>query len=443
MRAKLVVMHSRACGLLGRIVAAAAVMVVALAPVLPAEAADEAVPVRLPNQTDALAVAVNIERILYGAQGVETRLPGQVADAERVRTAFGLDGTLVAVSDDQRMDLSGVGDFEFKIAGPATDVEALPGSETEPGLRRGSVLWLGFCSGSKSIGARLDLIAGQEQPRLPIAVALEMTVDGKPLDPDRTVSGLLHITMTVTNNTPLPINTVDGDVGLRQGAATLDAIRANLAAGRRPVPGEAGVPMRIDLSNTAFRTADLEAPINVNGRIDIPARSVHVTDATGFGEGATDAGAVDALSFQTTLGGGRPLRHTVELSAQVRGLRLPSIEIGASSGMPAVSSLAPPVGATWSQGVREDPSAFDANAMTVLIMDTMWSVARLRQYDAYLGNPDPTGPARTAYRFSLAPEQATVVTTTGTASGGPVRTLAGVAVALVVAVGGLVLWSRS
>ena len=53
------------------------------------------------------------------------------------------------------------------------------------------------------------------------------------------------------------------------------------------------------------------------------------------------------------------------------------------------------------------------------------------------------GSSRTAYRFSLAPEQATVVTTTGTASGGPVRTLAGVAVALVVAVGGLVLWSRS
>jgi hypothetical protein len=436
-------MTNRRTVLTRRALAAGAAAFLALAPVLPANAAAEAVPVKLPTEADALAVAVSIESILYGQQGVETRLPGPVADAERVRVAFGLDGSLVSVSDDQRMELSGVGDFEFKIAGPATDVETLPGSENDPGLRRGSVLWQGFCDGTKSIGAHLDLIAGQEQVRLPLRVALEMTVDGKPVEPGTAVSGELHVRMTVTNNTPLPIQVVDGDVGLRQGAATLDAIRAAVAAGRRPVPGEAGVPKRIQLSNASFRTTELEAPIRVAGSIHLPARRVRLVETTGFLDRTSDSAAGATLPFAAALGGGRPAAHTVELTAQVRDLDLPDIEIVASSGAPAVTTLAPPAGSTWSEGVRSDPSAFDAHAMTGLIMDTMWRVARLRQFDAYLGNPDPTGPARTAYRFLLAPAPGEVAAAPPPISGGPLRNLAGAAIAVVVVLGALVAWSRS
>ncbi|HXJ67009.1 MAG TPA: hypothetical protein VNN79_24910, partial [Actinomycetota bacterium] len=69
--------------------------------------------VKLPTEKDALAVAVNIERILNGSAGIETRLPGPVADDERVDAGFGLNGSLVSISDAQRLSLSGLGDFEF------------------------------------------------------------------------------------------------------------------------------------------------------------------------------------------------------------------------------------------------------------------------------------------------------------------------------------------
>jgi hypothetical protein len=81
--------------------------------------------------------------------------------------------------------------------------------------------------------------------------------------------------------------------------------------------------------------------------------------------------------------------------------------------------------------------------MTGLIMDTMWRTARLRQFDAYLGNPDPTGPASTVYRFVLSPVSAAVNTPVAGAGTGVVGAIAGAAIAIVVVGGAVVLWSRS
>jgi hypothetical protein len=418
-----------------RVAAAGTAAVLALAPAVTAGAAATTT-VKLPTEADALAVAVNIERILNGSRGVETRLPGPVADRERVDVSFGTDGSLVAVSDEQRMRLSGLGDFEFKVPGPATDVEALPGSESEPGLRRGSVIWQGFCDGSKSIGARLDLIPGQEQVRLPLRLRLAMTVDGRPVEPGHAYSGRLHLRMTVTNNSSLPIQVVDGDVGLERGAAILDAIRADLRAGRRPVPGSAGIPPAIELSNPAFRQTNLEAPIEIGGAL-VPGPGRFVVDrATGVEPGG-------GVAFTALLGGGAPLSHTVDVTAEVRGFRVPGLVITAASAPPSVEALRPPAGATWTAGVRSDPAAFDAHAMTGLIMDTMWRTARLRQFDAYLGNPDPTGPASTTYRFVLAPAAPAAAAPPAGSSAGIVGTLAGAGIALVLVLGAVVAWSRS
>jgi hypothetical protein len=418
----------------------AAVAALALGPGAPAWAGQENTTVKLPTETDAIAVAINIERVLNGPRGVETRLPGPVADAERVRVGFGLDGSPVKVVDDQRLDLSGVGDFEFKIPGPASDVGALPGSESDPGLRRGSVLWQGFCSGTKSLGARLDLIPGQEEVRLPIRLVLSMTVDGKPVRPGPPVSGELHLQLNVVNNSVVPIQVVDGTVDPARGAAVLDAIRDDLRAGRRPAPGSGGVPESIELANPSFRTTELAAPTQVSGSIRLPSRRVVFESASGVRPGGA---RVIGVAFDALLGGGRPLRHTVELTAQVRGLRLPKIQMTAEPALPSTASLAPPSGRSWAEAVRT-PGAVDGESMTALIFDTMWSVARLRQFDAYLGNPDATGPASTVYRFVLAPPPPGASgPPAGSNSGGPLRTAAAAAVALALLLGALVAWSRS
>jgi hypothetical protein len=76
-------------------------------------------------------------------------------------------------------------------------------------------------------------------------------------------------------------------------------------------------------------------------------------------------------------------------------------------------------------------------------MDTMWRTARLRQFDAYLGNPDPAGPARSEYRFVLAPAKPSVASLPAPSPGGPLRVLAGVGVAVVLALGAVVVWSRN
>ena len=396
--------------------------------------------VKLPTEKDALAVAVNIERILNGSAGIQTRLPGPVADDERVDAGFGLNGSLVSISDAQRLSLSGLGDFEFKIAGPATDVEALPGSESEPGLRRGSVIWQGFSGGSKSLGALLDLIPGQEVVRLPVRVSLAMSVDGKPVEPGHASTGQLHLRLTVTNNSPLPLQVVDGDIGLEEGAAALDAIRAELAAGRRPEPGAAGVPESIALTDPAFRPTNLEAPFQVEGTISVQASRWTLDHATGA---AASPNASGALTFSALLGGGSPLSHTVDLTATVRDLEVPAIAIRGTPAPPSADSLAPPAGSTWSEGVRTDPSKFDPRTMTGLIVDTMWRTARLRQFDAYLGNPDPTGPASTVYRFALSAVSAPVNTPVADAGTGVMGAIAGAALAIVVVGGAIVLWSRS
>jgi len=148
-------------------------------------------------------------------------------------------------------------------------------------------------------------------------------------------------------------------------------------------------------------------------------------------------------TFSALLGGGSPVEHTVDVTFLVRGFRVPSIAIRATPAPPSADSLAPPAGSTWSDGVRTDPSAFDPREMTGLIMDTMWRTARLRQFDAYLGNPDPTGPASTVYRFSLSPvvpNSKTQATGSGT---GVLGAIAGAAMAIVVVGGAVVLWSRS
>lgn len=39
--------------------------------------------------------------------------------------------------------------------------------------------------------------------------------------------------------------------------------------------------------------------------------------------------------------------------------------------------------------------------MLDVLQETLWRAARLFQFQQYVGNPDPTGPSRTSYRFTL------------------------------------------
>ncbi len=419
-------------------------LAVALAPATAARAGgDQTVRVKLPTEADAVAVGAGIERLLNGPKGIETRIPGPATDREEVRVSMGLDGSPVAVVDDQRLVLSGLGDFEFKIPGPASDVQALPGSDTEPGLRKGAVLWQGFSSGTKELGAEVTLLPDQEASRLPVQVRLSMTVDGRPLEPGRPASGHLQIRLVVENRSAVPIQVVDGGVDLVVAASTLDAIRADLERNARPKPGVGGVPVEVPVEQpVSVRTANLEAPMRISGRIELPARRKWDINARHARQVGTGRHA--AIEFSALLGGWKPLRKWVRVEASVRDLRLPDIAIDVGPAPPDPGPLGPATNAaTWTEALRLDPGSVSGRDLLRDILDTMWMTARLRQYDAYLGNPDPLGPARTVYRFVLAPPQPPAAGAPAIPSGGPARVAAAVVVAMVLALGSLLVWSRS
>ncbi len=408
-----------------------------------ATGASPVVTVKLPTEADAVAVGAGIEGILNGPRGIETRIPGPATDREEVRVSFGLDGAPVAVVDEQRLVLSGLGDFEFKLPGPASDVQALPGSASEPGLRRGAVLWQGFSSGRKALGATVTLLPEQEATRLPVRVRLSMTVDGRPVTPGRATSGALLIRLLVENTSAVPIQVIDGGMDPAAAAPVLDAIRDDLRHGERPTPGTSGIPASVSVEEpVTVRTAQLEAPMRVSGSIALPSRAATVT-VVDHGRTVTGDGGWPEIEFGALLGGGEPLRLVVELRAEVRGLRLPRVGMTVEPAPPAAGFLRPPAGQTWVDGLRRDPGAFDGRKMLRLVLDTMWRTARLRQFDAYLGNPDSLGPSRTTYRFVLAPPSSAAEALPEVPAGGPLRTAAAIAVVVAVVLGGLVAWSRS
>jgi hypothetical protein len=403
----------------------------------------DGVEVRLPTIRDAFLVDPSIDVILNGPKALETRLPGRVEDTEHVRIAMDLDGTPVEVVVEQRLVVHGLGDFSFRVPGPARDVEALPGSESEPGLRRGAILWQGFSPGRKELGARMELHPDQEVQRLPIEVGLSLTVDGQPVDTDQPVSGPFELTVHVANRTGVPIPVADADAEPGLLAPAMDAIFRSLQEGLRPEPGHNAVPQVVTV-NPPLGTVDteLESPIEVLVDLGFEPGTVEGLEMTSDVPTAATWGD-DALSWSQQLGGGGPLEHTVTVTGTATGMPLPSLRIGATTALPKASLMKPPGPGTWTEAAAEG-LATDGRAMLRSAMETMWMTARTRQYDAYVGNPDRAGPATTEYEFVLDPPEERIEAPP-VATGGvePIGVAAMALGALGLAWLGLFAWSRN
>jgi hypothetical protein len=399
--------------------------------------------VHLPTVADALPFAPGTELILNGAQGVETQLPGRVADEEHVRVDLQADGSVAAVEVTQRLTLSGLGDFSFKVAGPASDVQALPESANQPGLRRGAVLWQGFSPGEKVLAARMTLFPDQEAKRLPLRFDLAMAVGGAPLAPGARRTGPLELTLRVTNVSAVPIAMVDVPTDPAELAPVLDAIHASLARGERPAPGEGGIPGDVAATGTRdSRSEDVEAPFKVAGEIVFPAGSLIAPSVSG-GRSSSEPDGLH-VRFERLLGGGSPLVLSIRIHGRARGLGLPVFTATASPAPPRAAVVKPPTPAGWTAAVATDPGSFEGSTMLAEAMSALWRVARLGQFDAYLGNPDPFGTSTTTYAFRLAPRAAPPPEVA--AFGGPIRPMGLITLALFLLLmlfGGALVWARS
>jgi hypothetical protein len=244
----------------------------------------------------------------------------------------------------------------------------------------------------------------------------------------------LELRLTVRNTTAMPIGVARGRGDPRDLARALDAIHAALREGRRPAPGDGPIPKRVSVRGAAETVVgEVEAPFRVEGTIAFPPGAV-----TGLAAEGGDARGT-SVSFGALLGGGHPSGHTVVVRGDARETVLPELSLVGEPAPPGPEMAAPPGPGSWAESGASGREMLD-RAMAVL-----WRVARLRQFDGYLGNPDPEGPATTTYRFALAaPRRAAA----GQGPSEPEPTAGwvtaaswmGIAVALAL---GAVAWSRS
>jgi hypothetical protein len=363
--------------------------------------------VKLPTEADASTLAPLSETILYGEEGIETLLPGPSEDVEEITMSLGADGVPVSIVADQKLTIHGVGDYFFKVSGPAMDVEATAASDAEPGLRRGSVLWQGFSEGETVLAARMPLFVEQEIERLPLETSLSLEVNGKPLELGERASGDFELTFTIDNVSESLTSYTLADGKPSELAATLDAIERVLRKGERPVPGAAGVPKDvIGGSRPETVTREVEMPFIVTGGFAFPSRNVGNLRATGAPSTKSErANGLTRVNFVARLGGGMPSKTQIRITGRAEGIRFPKLQMTARPAPPLTTGI--PLGASsWREAQRR--RMVRGREMFDSLMSAMWQVAKLRYFDAYLGNPDPAGEATSVYRYRMAQPAAAV-----------------------------------
>lgn len=297
--------------------------------------------VRLPSATDTIRARVRAEQLLRGGRGPERTLPGEVRDEEVVNVEVTADGSPVSVVVDQRLHLADVGDFFVKVPGPVLDVEALPDSDSQPGLRSRSLVWQGFANDGDVLGARVTLDPEHEADRLPVRV--EVHDDGTDLS------------IYVENSTDRVVSLPRALANPRGLTEIVRRLRAQLQEGTRPEPGVKGIPRSIRVTGPiAERNEIVRAPLRVivrrRGKVQI-------------------AATVSGSQWQRSFG--------------VANANPEDLEIEVRPVPPPPSDLSNTLGG---------------------IVYVLAETARLPDVDGYLGNPDRDGPTETRYLYSIVDE---------------------------------------
>src|SRR5205823_4796752 len=169
---------------------------------------------------------------------------------ERVLVGIDERGRPVRVVVRQRLLLSGKGDYQLSIGAPVADVRPAPGSQSEPGLRAGQVLWAGFSPGRKVLAADVIVRTRPAARYLPVRVRVRPAPGGA--------------TLTVANATQTPEIEYTGKVHLRQMGALLDQTRHASLAGERLRPTYATFEGLVGVKK---RPARIEGPLKVEGEL--------------------------------------------------------------------------------------------------------------------------------------------------------------------------------
>ena len=416
------------------------VIVALLAMALPAHADTLSLPTpgaaRVQQNQLIVAVGGRPDRLLTSV------VPGPVVNEEVVRVGVGGDGKVRSVVADQRLELTGQGDYAIRERGPARSASSLS-AEPPPVTRRGAVVWQGFSPGRRDLAARLTLDPLIEAPHLPLALTVSFTpqdgTSNKQLLEGGRIPGAGTVTVTVTNTTSQPqVLPTAADVDPALLAAYLD--RA-LLAGRRPtalrLPStDDGLPKTLVVTRAAHIQASQAVPYRLRG-------SLSLVGAAGTVSGPATTPTATGATFAGTLGGSLPQNAgaSVTFTVRVAGagtLKLDLTAIGALN----PSELAPPNGfASWSRWASSHPPPAERKSALDLLVAVAATGARASSYSPYLG-ADLAGVGSTTFTYSFAaPVEAATVHVALRPRWGAIS-LAGLALLLLL-VNSALIWRRS
>lgn len=266
---------------------------------------------------------------------------GRIDARTRVVAELDARGAPTAVSAVQRLTIHGVGDYLFAIPAPLRDVLPGPGTQSEPGLRPGMVLWQGFSGGRRILSARLVFEPARVAASLPLRVRLSKT-------------GSL-VTLDLANATTVRVSSFTAVAASGEARRYLTALARFAAGGPAPFP-------YVDAKNVRTVQRTVAAPLHVTGALVFPAGR--------------------RVPFDLVLGAGRR-----SVRVETDSTALPKLEL--------LARLMPFKGEERARPTFDD------------VMETSLRLARTRQYDAFVVNPDTaTGRSSTTYVFRTAAPRA-------------------------------------
>lgn len=329
---------------------------------------------------------------------------------QRVTAGVDPSGRVVAVRALQNLHLTGTGDYLIVVPAPVLDVRPGPGSQSQPGQRRGQILWAGFAARRRLLSADAMLRPGPVLPFLPLRLHASREGD--------------RYMLTVANATETSEVAFQGTAAKTELESGLDQTRRqSLAHGRL-------TPLYVTISGVVSQRpqkARVAAPLLVDGELRFP--QVPSSAAGGVVDGRS-------VHFSFVLGDEQPLTRRVEVTGGGGEPRV-HVEVNPSA---VVHGLRPPGGgASWRS------SRLPADALMRRLIDTRMELVRSDQYEGFLANPDPLGLNTTSYVYETAAVHH-AVPTEATSSGGGSDTLVlllAIGGAIVAAGAGLVAWAHS
>lgn len=376
---------------------------ICLHPALVASAAPRSADViRLPTPE---AARVQQAQLIVAVGGRPDRLlrshvPGRVVNNEVVRVGLGSDGAVRTVQTDQRLELTGEGDYTIRERGPARSATSL-GAEPPPVTQRGAVVWQGFSPGRRDLAARLTLDPEIEATHLPLSVRVSFVprAGGRAalLDGGR-IPGPGTVTLTVANTTGQPQDLpTAADTDPAAVAVLLDQALAVARA-----PSSARLP---STDSGLPATAPATAPGAVSSVQAVPFRltgSLSLIGTTGSVRGPATTPTATGATFAGTLGGSSApnASATATFTVEAAGAGQLVLDLTAVNALNRTELLPPDGFTTWAAWSRSHPATTARKAALDLLVAVAATGARASSYSPYLG-ADLAGTGTTSFRWAF------------------------------------------